>query len=68
MLAAFAKFKTEITTQIKPFSDYLIGQEAIAKNKSTSNANLVSNLIKIILVLAAIIAGISNIDLSGVLQ
>lgn len=59
LTAAFNKFKKEIRNELKPFHDYLVGQEAIDKAKrqgTISISNEVWNILKwLILIIGALV-------------
>lgn len=56
MVAAFAKFRTEIREALEPFHDYLVGQDAIDKASKKSSGNVPPELWWLIKALVLIIA------------
>lgn len=60
--ATMQTFKSEIRQTLAPIHDYIVGQEAVAKNKQEGNIQVSKDIVKIILYLAAIAAALLGVS------
>lgn len=57
----FTKMKTYVDNKIAPLHDHLVAQEAIKKSRSDRNISVSRDIIKIITILALVIAALVGV-------